>query len=127
MPIIPPSLSWRTVTAVADRLLDPVLDACAAYPQPRPFPQPLNYVGLVYNTATDRILDITDPMTEFELQAFRIKQIESTDGQVNVQILPVLLKSKMRIGARAHESWLSALEETAYRAYEILTTQPEER
>jgi hypothetical protein len=125
MPIIPPSLPWvraavDAVTATADRALDVGLDlAMTAYVPPRPMPEPLNYVGIIYSTSEGIIEQITDAATLTTLAELRNKITSSSDGDKGMKIVEVAIGKRLAPGQPTSRV-LDVIEATQRRGYELL-------
>jgi hypothetical protein len=125
MPIIPPSLPWvraavDAVTATADRALDVGLDlAMTAYVPPRPMPEPLNYVGIIYSTSEGIIEQITDAATLTTLAELRNKITSSSDGDKGMKIVEVAIGKRLAPGQPTSRI-LDVIEATQRAGYEPL-------
>lgn len=128
MPIIPPSRPWRNwgraavdaVTATADRALDVGLDvAMAAYVPPRPMPESLNYVGVIYSTNEGTIIQITDAATLTTLSELRAKITSSSEGEQGMKIVEAAIGKALRPGQPTSRI-LDLIEATQRRGYELL-------
>jgi hypothetical protein len=85
--VLPPLKSTiASITAAADRALDPLLDLVAAVPPPRPDPEPRNHCGIIYSTSEGTIQQILGPDSLSSLAATRNKIISSSDGEQSMII-----------------------------------------
>ncbi len=128
MPIIPPSRPWRNwgraavdaVTATADRALDVGLDlAMTAYVPPRPMPEPLNYVGVIYSTNEGTIIQITDAATLTALSELLAKITSSSDGEQGMKIVETAI-GKLLAPGQPTSRILDVIEATQRAGYELL-------
>jgi hypothetical protein len=88
---LPPLKSTiASITAAADRALDPLLDLVAAVPPPRPNPEPRDYIGILH---ADGVIEaVSEPDNQTNLAKYRDRVILETDGAKSVIIVAAWMK-----------------------------------
>jgi hypothetical protein len=125
--LVPPQLRALISSArsVADHALDPLLDlTAAAYVPPKPQPAPLDYVGIIHDTSTGQIEQITKPNTLQMLSELRHKLITDTDGHRSMTIVRKEVGAQVRPGMLTR-SILDIMEANQARAHWIMLHGPD--
>jgi hypothetical protein len=118
---LPPLRSLITAArTAADYALDPLLDlTVAAYVPPKPQPQPLDYVGIIHDTGTSIIEQITEPSSLPVLSELRVKLIADSDGHRSMTIVQKEVGAQIRPG-QLTRSILDVMEANMVGAYRLL-------
>jgi hypothetical protein len=122
--VLPPLKSTiASITAAADRALDPLLDLIAAVPPPSPH-EPKDYVAILH---VDGVIEaVSEPDTQYDLHVYRNKVIEQTDGAKSVTIVAAWMKPLLAPGQPSSRI-LDILESVQRRAYELMMGPPKHR
>lgn len=111
--------------ATADAALDPLLDlADATYVSPKPSPAPLDFIGIVHDTGTGLIEQITEVNTLQALSDLRVKVIDSSDGHRSMTIVRKEIGAQIRPGMLTR-SILDVMESNQRRGYRIMLHGPD--
>jgi hypothetical protein len=122
--VLPPLKSTiASITAAADRALDPLLDLVAAVPPPRPDPEPRDYIGILHSEGI--IEAVSEPDTQYNLHVYRNKVIEETDGAKSVTIVAAWMKPLLAPDMPTSRI-LDILEAVQKRAYELMMPPPKQ-
>lgn len=126
MPLPPPLKSLLLAArATADRALDPLLDlADATYVPPKPSLAPLDFIGIIHNTSTSEIEQITDPSTLQALSDLRVKVVDSSDGHRSMTITRKEIGLQLKPGMHTR-SILDTMERNQARGYRIMLHGPD--
>jgi hypothetical protein len=126
MPILPPLKSTiASITAAADRALDPLLDVVAAVPPPRPQPEPRDYIGIIHSDGI--IQTVTEPNTATALSNIRNQIINDSDGAMSMTVVAAWMKPLLENPPQQSTSRiLDILEAVQQRAYKLMMPPPKQ-
>jgi hypothetical protein len=122
--VLPPLKSTiASITAAADRALDPLLDFVAAVPPPRPQPEPRDYIGIIHSDGI--IQTVTEPNTATALSNIRNQIINDSDGAMSMTIVAAWMKPLLAPDMPTSRI-LDILEAVQKRAYELMMPPPKQ-
>jgi hypothetical protein len=120
MPLPPQLKSLITAARTAlDIVPDTVIAAAAHYPPSRPQLAPLDYTGIIHDTGTSIIEQITEPNSLPALSDLRVKLISDSDGHRSMMITRKEIGAQLRPGMMTR-SILDVMAANQARGYRLL-------